>query len=56
MLDEMEFDPREAGIQHPRLDLWVYESVGLAGLPQVVVLYEILDRDRSVTLWSLALR
>jgi hypothetical protein len=57
MLDEMEFDPRSAGVLHPRLNpLWVYETVPLAGVPQAVVLYEIFDADRSVTLWSLALR
>jgi hypothetical protein len=57
MWDEMEFDPRAAGVPHPRLsDLWVYETVGLVGVPQAVVLYEIINQDRYVTLWSLALR
>jgi hypothetical protein len=38
MLDELEFDPRRAGRPHPKLELWVYESVTLAHLPRIFVL------------------
>jgi hypothetical protein len=54
MLDELEFDPRRAGVQHPSLqNLWVYETPRMYGIPTVFVLYEIIDNNKIVTLWSL---
>lgn len=55
MLDEIEFDPRRAGVQHPTFaKFWVYETPRIYGIPVVVVLYEIIEAERVVTLWSLA--
>jgi hypothetical protein len=56
MLDQLEFDPRQAGVPHPSLGIWIYESVPIRGLPRIFVLYEISDDGRLVTIWSLALR
>jgi len=54
MLDELEFNPYRAGVQHPRLqNIWVYETARMHGIPTVMVIYEIIPHDKSVTLWSL---
>jgi hypothetical protein len=53
MLDELEFNPRRAGRQHDAIQpLWVYETPRMYGIPTAFVLYEIIDSDRTVTLWS----
>jgi hypothetical protein len=55
MLDELEFDPFRAGVQHPSLpSCWVYETPRMYGIPTVFTLYEIVAGERVVTLWSLA--
>jgi hypothetical protein len=55
MLDELEFDPLRAGIQHPSFpNFWVYETPRMNGIPTVFILYEIDATQRIATLWSLA--
>jgi hypothetical protein len=53
MLDELEFNPHRAGRQHPSIPgLWVYETPRMFGIPTAFVLYEIIDSNRTLTLWS----
>lgn len=55
MLDELEFDPFRAGVQHSSLNnCWVYETPRMFGIPTVMVLYEIDAKQRVITLWSMA--
>jgi hypothetical protein len=54
MMDELEFNPYRAGLEHPSFqNLWVYETARMYGIPTAFVLYEIIPDGMVVTLWSL---